>query len=315
MSATRPPRRDGRLAAAAGLNALVVLAQVVFGLVAGSLGLLADAGHNLADTLAIVLALVALRLSRRGPSTQRTFGGLRWPVLAAQANATTLLLVTLFLTVESIRRIVHPHHVDGGVVLVVALLAAAANGLGAVIVHERHGDLNTRAAVLHLGSDAAVSLAVAAAGAVIWIVGGAYWLDPAVSLLVGLLVGWQGIRLLRESSSVLLEATPAGLDVEELRRRVAALPEVAGVHDLHVWSLSDRMHAASVHVCIRGNPTLTQARLSSDAVKALLQHDFGIDHATVELETELAGPACTPDAEACGLPTGRPESSALASRG
>jgi cobalt-zinc-cadmium efflux system protein len=299
MSRRTTDAQSRRLAAAAGLNLAVVAGQVVAGLVAGSLGLLADAGHNLADSLAVVLALVALRLSRRVPSSRRTFGSLRWPVLAAQANAATLLVVTLWLAVEAVRRLVHPQAVSGEVVLFVALGAAAVNGLSALLVHERDGDLNTRAAVLHLGSDAVVSVAVAAAGAVIWAVNGWYRLDPAVTLLVATLVGAQGIRLLRQSSVVLLEGSPAGLDVAALRERLAALPGVVGVHDVHVWSLSDRMHAASVHVCVDGDPTLTAAREQSASVKDVLQREFGIDHATVELETTTVSTPCADDADAC----------------
>jgi cobalt-zinc-cadmium efflux system protein len=299
MSSRTPDQQTRRLAVAAGLNLAVVVVQVIAGLAATSLGLLSDAGHNLADSLAVVLALVALRLSRRGPSTRRTFGGLRWPVLAAQANAATLLVVTVWLAVEAVRRLAHPEPVSGAVVLVVALAAAAVNGLSALVVHEHDADLNTRAAVLHLASDAAVSLAVAAAGAVIWAVDGGYRLDPGVSLVVALLVGWQGIRLLRQSSAVLLEGSPAGLDVDALRHRLTELPGVVGVHDVHVWSLSDRMHAASIHVCVEGDPTLTTAREQSESVKALLHQEFGIEHATVELETMAGASWCAEDPGAC----------------
>lgn len=299
MTSRTSDAQSRRLAIAAALNLAVVVGQVVAGLAAGSLGLLADAGHNLADVLAVVLALVALRLSRRGPSSRRTFGSLRWPVLAAQANAATLLVVTLWLVVEAVRRLVHPGVVSGEVVLFVALAAVAANGLSAVLVHHRGADLNTRAAVLHLASDAAVSLAVAVAGAIIWVVGGWYRLDPAVTLVVATLVGAQGVRLLRQSSVVLLEGSPAGLDVTALQDRLTALPGVVGVHDVHVWSLSDRMHAASVHVCVAGDPTLTMAREQSSAVKDVLQREFGIDHATVELETVTVSAPCADDAAGC----------------
>jgi cobalt-zinc-cadmium efflux system protein len=296
---TAQPRRTARqqsrrLAAATVINAAIVVGQVVAGFAAGSIGLLADAGHNLADTLAVALALVAVRLAARRPSNRRTFGGLRWPVLAAQANAASLLLVSLWLAVEAARRLAHPSVVDGLVVLVVALVAAVVNGLAAALVHERHPDLNTRAAVLHLAADAAVSLAVAAAGAVIWAVDGWYRLDPLVSLVVVLLVGWQGVRLLRQSSRVLLEAPPRGVDPQAVRARLSDLPGVVDVHDVHVWSLSDRMHAASVHVSVEGDPRLTDARACTDAVKELLHREFGIDHATVELETST-GTVCTPD--------------------
>jgi cobalt-zinc-cadmium efflux system protein len=300
-----PEQQSRRLAIATGLNAGIVVAEVVAGLAAGSVGLLSDAGHNLADTLAVLLALVAVRLSGRRPSSRRTFGGLRWPVLAAQANAASLLVVSVFLAVEAVRRLVHPTAVQGLVVVVVASAAAALNGVAAAIVHEREADLNTSAAVLHLGSDAAVSLAVAAAGAVIWAVDGWYRLDPLVSLLVVLLVAGQGVRLLHGSSRVLLEATPRGIDPAELRDRLATLPSVLGVHDVHVWSLSDRMHAASVHVRVGGDPKLTDARGCTAAVKELMRREYGIDHTTVELEpADASAPCLSPDdraADACAI--------------
>lgn len=289
-----------RLAAAVGLNALIVVVQVFAGLAAGSLGLLADAGHNLSDTAAVALALVAVRLARRAPSASRTFGGLRWPVLAAQANAASILVVTVVLTVEAVRRLGDNSPVDGPVVVVVALAGAAVNGIAALLVRESHADLNTRAAVLHLVADAAVSVTVAAIGLVIWLTGGWYWLDPAVSLLIGLVIAWQGVRLLTSASRVLLEATPAGLDVERLRAAACGVRGVTGIHDIHVWSLSDTLHAASAHLELAGHPSLEQARTVSDEVKRVLAEDFAISHATLESECDPCGP---PAADRCDVRT------------
>lgn len=284
-----------RLTLAAGLNAVIVVVQVVAGVVAGSLGLLADAGHNLSDVAAVVLALLAVRLARRAPGGARTYGGLRWPVLAAQANAAGILVVTALITAEAIRRLLGAQPVEGGVVVVVALVGMVVNTAAALAVRERGADLNTRAAVLHLASDAVVSAGVAAAGAIILAVGGAYWLDPAVSLVIGLVIGAQGIRLLRQASRVLLEQAPPGIDLGRLREQVIAVPGVTGVHDVHVWSVSDTLHAASGHLELAGHPTLEQARQVSDAVKRLLAEQFAITHATIECECE----PCAPGADPC----------------
>ncbi|SQD96251.1 MULTISPECIES: cation diffusion facilitator family transporter [unclassified Parafrankia] len=280
-----------RLAFATGLNVAIVVGQAAAGLLVGSVALLADAAHNLVDAAGVAFALMAIRLARQAPSATRTFGGLRWPVLAAQANAASVLVVTTLVCVEAAGRLAHPEPVDGLVVLIVAIAAAVGNGVSALFVHERHGDLNTRAAVTHLAGDALVSVAVAGAGLVIWLTGGWYWLDPALSLVVAALIGIQGVRLLAESSRVLLEATPAGLDLAAVQADVLAVEGVTGVHDVHVWGLSDRVAAASAHVEVAGHPTLEEARAVSDRVKAVLAEKHGVVHATVETECEPCSPA------------------------
>lgn len=283
-----------RLALATGLNAVIVVVQAVAGVAAGSLGLLADAGHNLSDVAAVALALLAVRLARRAPGGSRTYGGLRWPVLAAQANAAGILVVTALISAEAIRRLLRPEPVEGGIVVVVALAGMVFNTVAALAVRERGADLNTRAAVLHMASDAVVSAGVAAAGAIILAAGGAYWLDPAVSLVIGLVIGAQGVRLLRQASRVLLEQAPPGIDLDQLRQRVLAVPGVTGVHDVHVWSVSDTLHAASGHLELAGHPTLEQARQVSGGVKRLLAEQFAITHATIECECEPCGPGADP---------------------
>ncbi len=303
---------ERRLVVATGLNIGVTAGQVVAGIAAGSLGLLADAGHNLTDTGAVLLALVAVRLTRRPATSGRSWGWHRSGVLAAQANAAMLLIVTALLGYAAIARLLNPSPVDGAVVLVVALVAAALNGLGAYVVggghahagaqggHEHatgglaHGpDMNLRGATLHLLADALVSLGVAAAGLVILLTGGFGWLDPAVTIVVGVVIGAYAVRLLRESTEVLLESTPAGLDVDALHADALALPGVLELHDVHVWSISDRLRAASGHVLVDGHPSLEDARVVGEAVKGLMGA-YGIAHATLELECEPCAPDCSP---------------------
>ncbi|KPM55110.1 cation transporter [Frankia sp. R43] len=287
-----------RLAIATAANVAIVIGQGAAGLIIGSVALFADAAHNLADAAGVAFALVALRLARQEPSATRTFGGLRWPVLAAQANAASVLVATTLVCVEAVSRLAHPGRIDGFVVLVVALVAAAGNGLSALLVHERHGDLNTRAAVIHLASDCLVSVAVAGAGLVIWLTDGWYWLDPVLSLVVAALIGVQGLRLLAQTSRVLLEATPAGLDLAAVHGDVLAVDGVTGVHDMHVWSLSDRVFAASAHIEVAGHPTLEEARTVAGRVKVMLADKYGVEHATVETECEPCAPT---GSDPCGV--------------
>lgn len=306
--------RERRLALALGLNLTIVVAQVVVGIVAASLGLLADAAHNLTDVAAIVASLIAVRLARRSANASRSFGYHRGTILAAQANAASILVVCVLVGFEAVRRFNDPHAVQGGLVLVVALVAAAANfGAAAVLGgdgaahahgHDGHGhdghdhgpddggdahDLNMRSALLHMISDGAVSVGVAVAGLVILLTGGWYWLDPAVSLVISVVIGVQGWRLLRSTADVLLESTPAGLDVDLLSAAIVAVDGVESVHDLHVWTLSSDVRALSAHVVLDAQASLAQAQVVSTEVKAAIGGRFRISHATLELECEACG--------------------------
>ncbi|CAB4364438.1 MAG: cation diffusion facilitator family transporter [Actinobacteria bacterium] len=307
--------KERRLAIALGLNVVIVVVQVVIGLVASSLGLLADAAHNLTDVAAIVVSLVAVRFARRAANASRSFGYHRGTILAAQANAASILVVCVLVGFEAVRRFLDPHPVKGGLVVIVALIAAAANfgaaaALGGGQAHHADGepddggdshDLNMRSALLHMLSDGAVSVGVALAGLVILLTGGWYWLDPAVSLVIGVVIGVQGWQLLRSTADVLLESTPAGLDVDALAAAMAEVEGVESVHDLHVWTLSSDVRALSAHLVLDGHPTLEQAQVVSARAKSAIGARFRISHATLELECE----ACGVPATFCSIDTHR----------
>jgi cobalt-zinc-cadmium efflux system protein len=298
----RNARRQQRLVIAIALNVAVVAAQIVWGVLAHSLGLLADAGHNLADVAGLAIAVIALRYSLRSATMARSYGHHRATILAALANGGLLLAVTAYVAIDAVVRLAHPRPVHGGIVALVALGAAALNGVGAALVHERRtrpggqSDLNMSAATLHLVSDAGVSFAVAAAGLVIVLSHGTYWLDPAVSLLVCVAIASQAVRLLHRSADVLLESTPKAIDPEAVLAAVRDLPTVVDVHDLHVWSLSSDLHAMSAHVAVSGHPTLEQAQATGEQIKDLVANQFDIAHATIEMECE----AC-PEPDPCAL--------------
>jgi cobalt-zinc-cadmium efflux system protein len=295
VSAERMASRSRRLLIVLAINAAVVVGQAVAGLLASSVALVADAGHNLTDVAAIVLALMAIRLTRRPPDSNRSFGYHRSTVLAAQANAAFLFAVTAIVGYEAVQRLLHPHPVRGGLVVLVALGALVANAMAAGLLYERHGhDLNMRSSVLHMAADAGASAGVAIAGAVILLAGGLFWLDPLVSLAVAVLIGVQSFVLVRDAIDVLLESTPSGLDLEHLMAVVKAVPGVEEVHDVHAWSLSSEVYALSAHVVLLGHPTLEEAQLVSEAVKAAIAGPFGIAHATLDLECETCVSGNTP---------------------
>ena len=278
--------RERRLAIVIVLNVAIVAAQAVTGVVAGSLGLLADAGHNLADVGAVALSWWAIRLSRRRPTQSRSFGWHRSTVLAAQANAAAILAVTAIIAFEAVRRLNDPSEVRGGVVMIAALVALAGNAVSVMLLRDSHHDLNMRSALLHMVSDVAASAGVAVAGLVILLTDGNFWIDPVVSLGVGLLITREAVRLLRATTDVLLEATPAGLDLAVLVEAVAADPGVDDVHDVHAWALSSDVHALSAHLVMTGHPTLEEAQVVGDRIKRLMAERFRISHATLELECE-----------------------------
>jgi cobalt-zinc-cadmium efflux system protein len=278
--------RDRRLTIAIGLNAVIVVVQIVFGIVAHSLGLLADAAHNITDVAALGLSLWAVRLMRRSANAKQSFGYHRSGILAAQANATMILVATAFITYEGIRRLLHPSPVEGFLVMVVAAIALLANGASALFLNDHSHDVNMRSAVLHLAGDAAASAGVLAAGAVIFATGRLFWLDPLISVAIGLLIGWRAVKLLTETTDILMEATPRTLDLAALITSVRASDGIDGIHDVHAWSLSAELHALSAHLVLSGHPSLEEAQIVGQRVKEALAHDFAISHATLELECE-----------------------------
>jgi cobalt-zinc-cadmium efflux system protein len=279
--------RSTRLGTVLALNVAILLAQVVFGLAAKSLGLLSDAGHNLTDVAAVVVSLVAVRYARRGPTTARSYGYHRGTILAALANSAAIMALTVAIVFEAARRISHPGHVRGGLVVIVALVAFAGNAGAGLVLHE-HGshDLNMRSARLHMAGDALASLGVAVAGLVILITGRFFWLDPAVSIGIALLIALEAYRLVRQAADVLLESTPKDLDIGQLSETIAKVDGVDAVHDLHVWSLSSEVRALSAHVVLSGHPTLEEAQVVGERVKRSIREPFAIAHATLELECE-----------------------------
>jgi cobalt-zinc-cadmium efflux system protein len=295
--ADRTTRRSRRLSITLGLNVLLAMTQVIGGIAAHSMGLLADAGHNLTDAAGIAVSLVAVRLTLRPRSAARSFGWHRGPILAALVNAAAIAVVTVAIAVGSVERLVHPRAVHAPTVVVIAALAFIVNAGAALLVHEDRADLNMRTAFLHMGGDALGSLAVLAAGVVLMIDPGLERIDPIAALAVGALILVEAVRILRDTMAVLLESAPTDIDLGELTATMASVGGVAEVHDLHVWSISSEYRALSAHVVLTGHPTLEEAQVVGERVKAALSGPFAIAHSTLELECER----CTDDADPCGM--------------
>lgn len=273
------------------LNGGFLVVEVVGGLVFGSLALLADAGHMLSDVVALGVALVAHGLVARPATSRHSFGLQRAEVLAAQANAVLLLAVSGWLVFEALSRIGNPSDVDGAGMLVVGLLGLAANVASMVVLGRAAGEsLNLRGALLHMTADTAGSVGVLVA-AVAVLVADATWVDPAASLVISALVAISAWRLLRDTTHVLLEGTPAGIDPDTVTAAIAADADVEAVHHLHLWHLASDTTALSAHVVLRDTDSLHDAQVVGDRLKHLLAERFDVGHATLELECHACEPA------------------------
>ncbi|MFL5297064.1 MAG: cation diffusion facilitator family transporter [Phenylobacterium sp.] len=265
------------------LNAAFVLVEAVAGFASGSMALLADAGHNLSDVLALAMAWGAAALARRAPSVRRTYGLRKATILASVANAGFLLLAVGAIASESIQRLAHPSPIATLPVMLTAGLGVAINTATALLfLRGEQGDLNVRGAFLHMASDAAISLAVVAGAGLIALTG-LNWIDPALSLAIGAVIVFGTWGLLRDSVNLALDAAPRGIDVAEVRAWLAAQPGVEEVHDLHVWAMSTTETALTAHVI---RPANTDGDHFLHAACEGLAVEFNIGHATLQVETD-----------------------------
>ena len=236
------------------------------------------------DVAGLIIALIAQSLIRRPASARRTFGLRRAEALGTQANAVLILASALWIFIEGAQRIGNPPDVAGGGLLAVATIGLAVNVVSAVLLGRARGrNLNMHGAFVHMSADAAASLGAIAAGIGI-LVFNAQWLDPAMSLVIGLLIVWSAWGLLRDATNVLLESAPRHLDSAEITAALGSMTGVEAVHHLHVWEIGSELPALSVHVVVADDPPLHEAQLLGDQLRALLDERFGIQHATIELE-------------------------------
>ena len=275
------PGHGRAFALAVGLNTAFVAIEFVYGFLANSTALMADAGHNLSDVLGLLLAWGAALLAKQAPSARYTYGLRGSSILAALGNAILLLLACGAIAWEAVQRFAEPHAVEGVTVSVVAAIGVAINGFSAwLFMAGSKGDLNIRGAYLHMAADAAISLGVVVSGLVIMGTGWT-WLDPAVSLAIVLVIVWGTWSLLRESVQMAMAAVPDSVDADAIQRFLAARPGVAEVHDLHIWAMSTTETALTAHLVMPGGYPGDGA---IDAIVAELRKEHGIHHCTLQVE-------------------------------
>jgi cobalt-zinc-cadmium efflux system protein len=279
------PAQGSAIAAAILLNGGFIVAEIMYGLQAHSLSLLADAGHNASDVMGLAMAWGAIILAKRKPSSRFTYGLQSASIFAALANALLLMVAVGGIGLEAVQRFGSPETPASMTVIAVALAGMFINGGSAMLLHTHQHDLNMRGAFVHMAADAAVSLGVAASGLVIMGTGW-LWLDPLVSLAISLFIVVTTWRLLRQSVHLALHAVPSHIETDEVRAWLLALDGVQGVHDLHIWAMSTTGVALSAHMLMPGGHP---GDAFIETVAHGLEHRFAIGHATLQIETGHSG--------------------------
>lgn len=278
---------DARLIWAIAVNMLLTVAQIVGGLLAGSLSLIADALHNLNDAASLGLALVARRIARKPADPQRTFGYRRAEVIGALINLTALIIVGLYLIYEAAIRFVDPQPIGGWIVVGVAGVALLVDIITAMLTWSlAKGSINIRAAFIHNVSDALASVAVIVAGTLILLYE-FYIADLIATLLIAAYILYQGFAMMTQAIYILMESTPAGIDLDELVSRMEAVPRVRNVHHVHAWQIDEHHKALEAHIVI-AEPDIQQMEEIKSAIKTMLARDYDITHSTLEIEFPTA---------------------------
>jgi cobalt-zinc-cadmium efflux system protein len=275
--------RGSALKLALGLTCIVLAIELVGGLVSHSLALLSDAGHVLTDVFALGLAWFAVAQASRPADARRSYGYHRVSILAALVNSVTLIVIVIAIAYEAVRRLAHPEPVQGGVVIVAALAGIAINTFVASALRGQSHSLNVRAAMLHVVGDIGASLGVVVAGAVILLTGWLY-IDPLLSLGIAVLIAFGAWRIVRETVNLLMEGTPAEIDLAAVAGEITGTELVTGMHDLHVWALSSDEVALSCHVVV-GDCELREAEHVVRDLEGRLCTKFAIGHTTIQVES------------------------------
>ncbi len=278
------------------LNVIFVVIEVSYGLIADSLSLIADAGHNLSDVLSLMLAWGASYLATKHPTHKRTYGLRKVTIMASLLSAVLLLVALGGIVWESLERLSSPQQVDGVIIIIVAAIGVVINTATALLFlkGQKH-DLNIRAAYLHMAADAAISLGVVIAGITIMITGW-LWLDPMISLFIVLFILIGTWSLLRDSINLSIDAAPQDIDVEEIQNYLNNLKNVSDIHDLHVWALSTTETALTVHL-VTTDELIDNCFLQK--IQEHLHHHFNILHATIQIENKVGDYECLLDRDEC----------------
>ncbi len=274
---------EKRLWWAVGANMLLTIAQVIGGLISGSLSLVADALHNFSDAASLLIALIAIRIGRKPPDKFKTFGYKRAETIAALINLVTLVIIGLYLCYEAIMRFITPEPIAGWMVVIVAGIALIVDVFTALLTYSQSkNSMNIKAAFLHNVTDALASVGVIVAGTLI-ILYGWVWTDAAMTLLIAGYVFYQGFTTLPKVIHLLMEGTPEDIDINEVIKALEEQKGVQNAHHVHIWQLDEQRNALEAHIVISGDADMDTVKVS---IKAMLHDKFHIDHSTIEFENK-----------------------------
>jgi len=278
------------------LNIIFVVIEIGYGVVADSLALIADAGHNFSDVISLLLAWGASYLATMLPTKNRTYGFRKVTILASLSSAVLLLVALGGISWEAIGRILNPPSADGMIIIIVAAIGVVINTITALLfMKDQKHDLNIRGAYLHMAADAAISFGVVLAGIAILYTGW-LWLDPVISLAIVCIILLGTWGLLKESLSLSIDAVPSEIDITQIRNYLTAITGVTEIHDLHVWALSTTETALTVHL-ITSDDFVDSGMLQE--IQARLHDQFDIEHATIQIENEAHGNVCALNRPEC----------------
>lgn len=272
------------------LNVLITTAQVIGGLVSGSLSLLSDALHNFTDVISLVISYIAHRLTGKKASNHRTFGYKRAELIAAFVNAITLIIIAVFLIIEAVNRFSKPLIIDSNLVIWLSLIGILANGFSVLLLKkDAKRNINMKSAYLHLFTDMLASMAVLLGGLLMKFFGW-FWIDSVLTFLIALYLIFVGLDLLRTSTKMLMLFTPEHIDIKEIVREVHKLPKVGKLHHIHVWHLNDDELHLEAHLDFKENIDLESFNLVLECIESVLQEKFGINHITIQPEYNKIDP-------------------------
>lgn len=283
-SHSHPDLKGRKLLLSILLNIAITVAQVIGGLVSGSLSLLSDALHNFSDVLSLIVSYIADLYSKKAASPERTFGYKRAEILAAFVNALSLIIVAIYLVYEAIHRFLNPQEIESSIVIWLALLGIVANGFSVLLLHkDSQSNMNMRSAYLHLLTDMAASVAVLIGGLLMkyydW-----FWVDSVLTVLIAIYLVIMGYGLLKESFKVLMLFTPDHLDLNIIGRKIQEVDAVKNVHHVHIWQLNEDEIHLEAHIEFSENVTISQFDKISEEIEELLFHEFKINHVTLQPE-------------------------------
>lgn len=272
------------------LNILITVAQVIGGLVSGSLALLSDALHNFTDVISLIVSYIATVLSRKSASLHKTFGYKRAEILAAFVNASTLIIIAVLLIKEAVIRFQHPHEIKSDLVIWLSLLGIIVNGLSVLLLKkDSERNMNMRSAYLHLLTDMLASVAVLIGGLLMKFYE-IYWIDSVLTLVIALYLVWVGFDLLKDSFHVLMLFAPENIPIQDIVKEVQKIDQIKNVHHVHVWQLNEDETHFEAHVDFNDNITLSQFDEVLNEIEELLFHKFNINHVNIQPEYGKCGP-------------------------